>query len=234
MKRKLLILCLILNLCMMSLVGCDLEEEEVVEKDTKTDTIQVNELGEPCLSQELSIVDEEFKLICEYDIGDNLLTDWRVTDSKNIGMKVKTKDLPDGYSVSIDHVHADISLKSTSAQINGIIQDSMDDTYHGYSQDGFFIDNNNEYYNIFAIEGYTDKFYELWGSSFGDYGSMSSDYKKLTEKNILKVGTYAEKLTVVYDLSIKTPNNERAYTKSVISNILIPLPELPETDTQTK
>lgn len=229
MKRKLLILCLTLGLCMMSLVGCD--EEEVVEKDTKTDTIQVNELGEPCLSQELSIVDEEFKLICEYDIGDSLLADWRVTDSKNIGMKVKTKDLPDGYSVSIDHVHADISLKSTSAQINGIIQDSMDDTYHGYSQDGFFIDNNNEYYNIFAIEGYTDKFYELWGSSFGNYGSMSSDYKKLTEKNILKVGTYAEKLTVVYDLSIKTPNNERAYTKSVISNILIPLPEA---STQTK
>lgn len=138
-------------------------------------------------------------------------------------MKVKTKGLPEGTEVYIDHVHADISLKSTSAQINGITQDTMDDTFHGVSQDGFFINDTSEYYNIFSIEGYTCQFYEMWGLCFGTYGTVSSSYERLTENNIIKVGTYAEKLSIVYDLSIKTPDSDKMYTKSVLSEVLIPL-----------
>lgn len=54
----------------------------------------------------------------------------------------------------------------------------MDDTFHGYRQDGFYINNDEaEYLNIFAIEGYTDQFYTLWGSAFRNYGSLSLSYK---------------------------------------------------------
>lgn len=45
-------------------------------------------------------------------------------------MKAHTQGLPDGYDVVIDHVHADISLLSTSPQINGINQDSIYTCWH--------------------------------------------------------------------------------------------------------
>ena len=222
MKKKLnkIMMCLMIVL-ILSLSGC---ESETIEKDTTTDFINVN-VEKPKLEQELEINGEDFKLKCNYTVKGYNISKWRVTDSKNIGMEVQTLGLPDGYEVYIDHVHADILLKSTSPQINGITQDTMDDTYHGLNQDGFWIDDNNSYYNIFSIEGYTDQFYQLWGYAFSDFGVVDSTYKRLTEKNILNLGTYAEKLAVVYDISIKKPGNDKLYTKSVSSEILIPLSE---------
>lgn len=222
MKKKLnkIMMCLMIVL-ILSLSGC---ESETIEKDTTTDSINVN-VEKPKLEQELEINGEDFKLKCNYTVKGYNISKWRVTDSKNIGMEVQTLGLPDGYQVYIDHVHADILLKSTSPQINGITQDTMDDTYHGLNQDGFWIDDNNSYYNIFSIEGYTDQFYQLWGYAFSDFGVVDSTYKRLTEKNILNIGTYAEKLAVVYDISIKKPGNDKLYTKSVSSEILIPLSE---------
>lgn len=222
MKKKLnkIMMCLMVVL-ILSLSGC---ESETIEKDTTTDSINVN-VEKPKLEQELEINGEDFKLKCNYTVKGYNISKWRVTDSKNIGMEVQTLGLPDGYQVYIDHVHADILLKSTSPQINGITQDTMDDTYHGLNQDGFWIDDNNSYYNIFSIEGYTDQFYQLWGYAFSDFGVVDSSYQRLTEKNILNLGTYAEKLAVVYDISIKKPGNDKLYTKSVSSEILIPLSE---------
>lgn len=52
---------------------------------------------------------------------------------------------------------------------------------------------------------------------------MSSSYERLTEYNIRKVGTYAEKLVIVYDVVISTPDCEEGYVKSVSSELLIPL-----------
>ena len=197
---------------------------ETVEVDTSTDTMVVDEdTGIASLEQELAVKGEDFKLVCGYNIDTYDASNWRVTDSKDIGMTVKTKDLPEGYKVYIDHVHADVTLKSTSPQIDGIMQDSMDDTFHGQGQDGFYISNDEEYYNIFSIMGYTQDFYQLWGSAFGSYGSLNSSYQRLTEDNIRAVGTYAEKLVVVYDLSIQNPGADHVYTKSVISKVKIPL-----------
>ena len=220
MKKKLLLL-LMTAVISCSLLGC---EEEYVAVDTETDSMVVdNTTGKPSLHQELDVKDEDFKLICDYDTGNYSLDNWHVTDCKDVGMSVHTQGLPDGYEVVIDHVHADISLMSTSAQTNGITQDSMDDTYHGQNQDGFYISDTDEYYNTFSIEGYTNQFYEIWGNSYGDYGSVHSEYQRLTESNIIKSGTYAEKLNVVYDLSIKKPGSDKYYTKSVKSAISIPI-----------
>lgn len=227
MKKRLFTIFLISSL-LITTTGCE-HTIEVVEKDTTTDMMQVNDdtdisIGIPSLTQELSVEDESFKLLCEYNTGSYPINNWHVTDSKSITMKVKTKNLPEGYEVYIDHVHADISLKSTLPGLNGITQDSMDDTFHGYSQDGFYINNDDEYYNIFAIEGYTDQFYQLWGYAVGEYGAAYSTYQRMTEQNIVEKGeTYAEKLMVVYDLSIKKPGSDKLYTKSVLSEILIPV-----------
>lgn len=52
---------------------------------------------------------------------------------------------------------------------------------------------------------------------------MSSSYERLTESNIIQTGTYAEKLNVIYDLSIKKPGSDKYYTKSVKNTIAIPI-----------
>ena len=180
----------------------------------------------PNMTQELEIEGEQFLLLCEYGTGNYDLRNWKVTDSKVVTMKVKTKNLPEGYEVFIDHVHADISLKSEDNRINGITQDTMDDTYHGNSQDGFYINDNDEYYNIFAIEGYNETFYDSWGYVYGKIGNFVGITKRLTEDNIRSAKTYAEKMSIVYDISIKTPWNDKYYTKSVTNEFLIPLAKL--------
>lgn len=107
----------------------------------------------------------------------------------------------------------------------------MDNSFHGNTQDGFVIDNKTSYYRTFAIEGYTDQFYQLWGCAFGDFGTLSSTYKRLTELNIIKVGTYAERLSVVYDLAIKSPGDKKYHSTSVKSEILIPVSQNVKTRT---
>ena len=174
-------------------------------------------------TDEIDIDGEPFSLICKYDTGNYSLNDWEVTSNKIINMTVNTKNLPEDYSVYIEHVHADMLLQSTSPQINGITQDTMDDSDHRVPSKGFPISDSTSYNNTFAIEGYTDQFYQLWGHAFGTYGGMHSSYERLTEENIRNVGTYAEKLVVVYDIIISTPECEEGYVKSVYSELLIPL-----------
>lgn len=224
MKKKLLALTLGICLVAGCLSGCSFDYD-YVPVDTETDTIMEDEtgVGMPNLTRTLPVHGEDFSLICKYDTGKYSLKDWHVTDVKSINMDVHTKDLPEDYDVIVEHMHADISLVSTSAQLNGITQDSMDNSFHGTSQDGFAVDDKTSYYRTFDIEGYTDQFYQLWGYAFGGYGTTSSDYKRLTEYNIIHSGTYAERLSVVYDLAIKAPGDTKYHSVSVSDNILIPV-----------
>lgn len=152
MKKRTKLIGLILSaaLLMGAFTGCSYEEE-YVPVDTQTDVLQNTENGNgtvsiPNLTQNLPVNGEDFSLICKYDTGKYSLKNWHVTDAKSINMNVHTKNLPDGYDVMVEHMHADISLVSTSPQINGITQDSMDNSFHGNTQDGFVIDNKTSYY----------------------------------------------------------------------------------------
>lgn len=226
MKRKLCTFLIAATLFAMTVTGC---AEEYIPVDTETDTIRSTTAEDgtkvdiPKLTQALPVKGESFSLVCKYDTGKYPLKSWHVTDSKSVNMEVHTKDLPEGYDVLVEHMHADISLASTSPQINGITQDSMDNSFHGTSQDGFVIDDETSYNRTFEIEGYTDQFYQLWGHAFGAYGSVSNTYERMTESNIINVGTYAERLSVVYDLAIKAPGDEKYHSTSVKSEILIPI-----------
>lgn len=222
MKKK--IMCLVAVLTMMlALAGCTYTDE-YVPVDTNTATLETDfETGQTSVTEEIPIVGENFSLVCTYDTGDYPLDNWRVTASKGINMTVMTKGLPADYKAYIEHMHADIVLKSTDPQIDGITQDSMDDSDHRTPTNGFPIGNTVSYNNKFAIEGYTDQFYTLWGHAFGEYGHVSSSYERLTEGNIRKNGTYAEKLTVIYDIIIVTPECPEGYVRSVQSEVLIPL-----------
>lgn len=226
MRETIRVFIVITTILTMVLIACSnyTVEREYVPEENEVQSVEINkETGETETKQILDVKGEPFKLVCEYDTGRYDISKWRVTDSKSIGMYVHTENLPDGYDVYIDHVHADISIKATTPQVDGIIQDSMDDTSHAVNQNGFSINDSIYYYNIFAIEGYTQQFYELWGCACGNYGYVSSSYQKLSENNLIEVGTYAEKIQIVYDLSIKAPEETQYHTVSVLSEILIPI-----------
>lgn len=162
MKKRSILCIAIFVVLMLSLVGCTYKEE-VVPVDTETASLETNyETGQTSVTDEIQIPGESFSLVCTYDTGDYQLDNWRVTTSKGINMSVNTKGLPEGYKTYIEHMHADIVLKSTNPQIDGITQDTMDDSDHRVPTNGFFISNSVSYNNTFAIEGYTEQFYTLW------------------------------------------------------------------------
>lgn len=222
-KTKIISIICTATLLMVSLTGCQVTSE-VVDVDTKTVTIESDyETGQTQIIDIVPVPGETFSIKCTYDTGDYALEDWRVTANKTINMTVNTIGLPDDYTVHMEHMHADIVLKATEPQLDGITQDSMDDSDHRIPSKGFPINDKIAYNNIFAIEGYTNFFYQMWGYACGNYGSVSSSYQKMTEGNIRNAGTYAEKLIVIYDLVITTPECEDGYVVSVKSEVLIPL-----------
>lgn len=139
-------------------------------------------------------------------------------------MSARVRGLPEGATVLIEHVHIDMSLKSTNPQLDGLSQDSMDDSYHGTSQDGFFIDEIYPYQNKFAIEGFSKDLIEGWGFVCGDYGSSSLTQTRLTERNLIQEGdVYANKMQVIYDILIKYAGEDFYHVVSVSDEFLIPV-----------
>lgn len=218
-KKKVIGIVLSCIVSMGLLVGCD--EMETVSIDNtlpKLDNLKGNSLS---LSHDI----EQFKFKTNYSVDNYNFENWMITDSKNVKMTGIIENLPEGAEVLVEHVHVDISLKSTSPQLNGLTQDSMDDSYHGYSQDGFFINNNYAYENVFAIEGFSKDIIDGWAFYTGDYGQGSISSKRLTEWNLISSGTYGNKLQVVYDLLIKYKGENQYHTKSVIDEFIIPVPQ---------
>lgn len=237
MRKKIILSTLALLLCVS---GCS---ENTIEKDTVTDSLwvmnteeesPVDEETKPIMSneehigdrmitrtltQELKVPGENFSLLVSYDTGDYDIDSWNITEDKDIGIKVQTKNLPESTECLIDHVHYEISLKSMDPELNGIKQDEMDDTFHGVGQDGFYINNHEMYYNIFAIEGFSENLIRGYSNSY--YGRISE--RRITEDDLRKHDTYAEKVVVVFDLNIKNPGDERYHTVSVSSKFLVPL-----------
>lgn len=108
MKRYLvLILAIVLTL---SLSGCG---EEEVPKEESLETL--SPLSGNTLEKTHEV--EGFKFITTYDTGSYDLSRWRITDSKVINMTAKVTGVPEGATVLIEHVHIDMSLKSTFAQL---------------------------------------------------------------------------------------------------------------------
>lgn len=218
--KKMLAVVLAILLMVFTLAGC-LEDETLSVPDLDAMNVSTDM---PNLEQTLDVEGESFKLLCVYDTGVYKLSDWRITDSKTLSMKVKTVGLPAGTEVFIDHVHCDINIQSILAAINGLQQDSMDDTYHGPNQPGFYIDDSATYKNIFAIEGYSETLFSGWGYVAGSYGAYSVSQERLTEETLVVKGrSYAQKVQIVYDLSIKTADQKYYHTVSVVSEFLVPL-----------
>jgi hypothetical protein len=199
------------------LSGCTFEEE-VIPIDQSVPTMKKLSGNKISFDHEIS----GSIITTSYDLGEYKLENWRVTDSKSINVNVAVKELAKGTELLVEHVHADASIKSTDPQLNGLTQDSMDNSYHGTSQDGFLINEKYSYSNIFAIEGFSKDIINGWMFYAGDYGSGSISSKRLTEGSLLKSGTYGSQLTVVYNFLVKKTGDEKYHIESLEDRIIIP------------
>ena len=132
-------------------------------------------------------------------------------------MTAKVSNLPASATVLIEHVHVDMFLKSTNPQLDDLLQDFMDDFYHGYSQDGFFINNNYSYQNKFTVKGIS-KIRDLLGHY--TYGTSHS----VVEKQLIEIGkVYANKMQVSYHVLVKYADEDFYHVVSVLDEFLIPV-----------
>ncbi len=145
---------------------------------------------------------------------------WRITDSKSLLLKAWTTSTAD--EVLVEHVHIDISLKATRPFFDGITQDTMDDSIHGGDQPGFLISETHSYQCVFAVEGYSATFLEGWGFACQYYGYAKVSEHRPSESGLRREGVYGEKVQVVWDLAIRSPEDSLYHTVSVIDEFLVP------------
>jgi len=228
MKRY-LVLVLIILVSVFCLTGC--MEIETVEKEENLPVL--NQLSGNNLEQTHNI--EGFEFVTKYNTGDYDLSRWRITDSKVINMSAEVKNVPAGATVLIEHVHIDMSLKSTNPQLDGLSQDYMDDSFHGTSQDGFLVSDKYQYQNKFAIEGFSKDLIDGWSFACGSYGSGYITQERLTEKNLVQYGNvYANKMQVVYDVLVKYQGEQNYHVVSVLDEFLIPVEYKAEVNQEEK
>lgn len=220
MKRYFALVLMVVVLLAFSLTGCMEMEVETVPEEKNLEVL--NALKGSTLEKTHEIEGLEF--ITTYNTGDYDLSRWRITDSKVINMTAEVTNVPEGATVLIEHVHIDMSLKSTNPQLDGLSQDYMDDSYHGTSQDGFFISDKYQYQNKFAVEGFSKDLIDGWMFVCGSYGDGFITEKRLTEKNLVQYGNvYANKMQVVYDILVKYADEDFYHVVSVLDEFLIPV-----------
>ena len=168
---------------------------------------------------------EGFQILTSYNTGRYDFSNWRITDSKFIDISAVAANVPEGTTILIEHVHVDMSIKSTAPQLDSMLQDSMDDSYHGSSQDGFYIDSKYKYNTKFAVEGFSSSLINGWDFATSSASSDGTIYnKKLTEKSLISDGkVYANKMTVIFDILVKNKGEDYFHTLSFVDEFLIPL-----------
>lgn len=205
MKKRLIAIMVAGIICATLLAGCKEEEE------TKTPTM-CPVSGSVLESSE--VVEKDMKLVTKYDI-DYSLDQWKITDSKMINISAKLENMPKNAEVLVEHVHIDMALKSTDPYLDGLAVNSMDDSFLGYSQDGFVISETYAYNNKFAVGGFNNDLKVRWGDV---------SYDRLTESSLINIGeVYANELQVVYNLLIKYEGEKYFHTISVANEFLIPV-----------
>lgn len=219
-KIWVVILAILAGIVLLS--ACDVQSQPLPEKEF---SVLRNDLenGELVIDHQV----EDFKFITKYftsyDTGH-----WRITDSKSLNMQAWIDEYPEDLTVLVEHVHIDISLKSSELSLDGWSQDSMDDSVHGGLQPGFWVTKDYPYENVFAVEGFTETLIQGWMFFINGLGYGEIDENRLTEDNIVgenygEGGVYANKVQVVYDLLIKNSGEDLFHTRSIIDEFLIPV-----------
>lgn len=215
----------IITLLIMLFTGC--MEEETIEKK-ELPTLQ-NISGNNLILEKP--VENGMVLKVTYDTGDYDLSKWRITDTKTLNISAIVDNIPEGCIVLMGHMHADVSIASTSAQVDGLAQDSMDNSYPGTSQDGYFISSKYPYTATFIIGGFSKDLIEGWGFISGDTGYSDLSQKRLTEKVLVEdADVYGSKIQIEYNLSIKYAGEKYFHKVSVFQELLIPVTYISQTN----
>ncbi|MFU1798191.1 hypothetical protein ACM1RC_30345 [Paenibacillus azoreducens] len=215
MKRKLVIAAAALAVLFV-LAGCGEKEQVPVNKELP----RMN----PYTGNKITF-DHEVggsKVTTSYDLGSYKLENWRITDTKSVTFSVGVKKAQAGTELLVEHVHSVVAIKATSPQLNGLTQDSMDNSYHGTSQDGFLINPKYPYSNVFAIDGFSKDLIDGWMFAVGDYGEGRITQKRLTEGNLRDSGAYGSEVVFIYNLLVKAPGDDKYHVETLEDRFIVP------------
>lgn len=206
------------------LAACSHDEkspETPIEKNLDRLT---SDLDDGVLTQVNDMSGEQVGLSMEYRT-DYDVKSWRITDSKTLAFSAHlTGEPPAGTTVLIEHVHVDVALDARKAGVDGIKQDSMDDSLHTGTSEGFLVSAQYPYEDVFAIEGYSDTLISGWGFIAGSYGQSDLSEKRLTENNLRKHGDVTgNKITFIYDVLIRYAPDQPFHKRVVTDEFIIPI-----------
>ena len=195
------------------LTGCSGEIDSAINEN-----LPIMGVAEEVLPVEFCHDVDGISIETSYQPGSNYqLEDWNVTDSKTLMMSLKVVSQPIGAEVFVEHVHADVSLAAKYQDYNGILQDSMDDSYHGTNQPGFFVSEEYPYKECFSIEGHSQTLVQGWASMYG--GSV--DTVRVTESMLGSHGCIGNKIQVVYNLNIRLEGEEFFHTRTLVDEFYV-------------
>ena len=216
MKKIIKITPMILIMTLL-MAGCTMPESD--KRETNKDSVL-----EPTFNENMEEIHEiirtkdlgDFTFIMKYDTIDYDLNKWRIIDNKTIKISAWTEGLPDGWEAIIEHAHIDMFITSEYEKYPSLLQDSMDDSYHGIKQDGFVISDNIIYENIFGVEGANEVI---------NKAIQGNDLKlaSLSESNFSYYKYTINTMQTVYDVMVKKPGNDFYETIAVYDEIIIPV-----------
>lgn len=200
--------------CEPTELGGDTSNYDLLQNDSNSDTNKISDGVE----QILDVENNDFKLVLSFMYNN---PSWRITENKKIFMRAKTLNLPDNLEVFIDNVHTDTSVVSSYAELDGILQDSMDDRIHNSLLMGFPISDTIEYYGCNSIEGMNHTFIEGYMMGLKGYSAGTIEERRYTEEDFLDNGVWANRIDTVVDLIIRDKNTGEISTVSVDSTLLV-------------
>lgn len=149
---------------------------------------------------------------------------WRVTDSKTINLQLTASQIPAGATVLVEHVHIDVSLKSTLAMLDGWKQDTADFKLSTGADPGVQVSPLYPYVNVMAIEGFSQTLIDSWSYYTDSYSITDDEQKRLTEDNLVKEGgVYANEIQVVWFLLIKYADEKYYHAGVATDEFVIPV-----------
>lgn len=182
------------------------------------------DLDDGVLVQSNALPGEKFNMRMEYRT-DYDVKSWRITDSKTLAFSAHIDgELPAGATVLIEHVHVDVNLDARIGGIDGMPQDSMDDSLHTGTEEGFLISSQYPYEEVFAIEGLSKTFIDGWGFVSGGNGYSEVHEKPLTENSLRNNGKVeGNKFQFVYDVLVKYDGEQNFHKRIVVDEFIVPV-----------
>jgi len=209
MKR----LCMIgtsFTLVASTLTGCGDTELSTnrVSSDSIIDFKEEDNFLEGGIQKTIPVPGENWNLIVQYSGELENSEYWTITDNKKLYMKIYTQNLPEGYQVYINDIHADTTIVARQSRMDGIKQDTMDDGIHGTTLLGFPIGNDTCCYIKNAIDGQNDEFISGSTTGFQGYTSGTITEKRFLESDYLEKGVVANSIYTIFGLLVKGPNDK--------------------------